>query len=166
MSNIERESIIIDWFWHWLYSLACKRFCPTIDIRQRLTLFQYPSDNWPNIHILTSALQIIRFDNLSQYQEWFDTRKSKLARLWYCLLTHYGTGNSKSFQLWGFRTPELPPPWLLHWSLVVHPWYQCCWDIVQVSVLFSDAPRKHCRHQCCIAQVMRQRFVNNVNKQY
>ena len=87
--------------------MAFKHLCPTIDIRQRLTLFQYPADNWPNIHILTSTLQIVRFDNLSWRHEWFDTRKSKLARLWYCLMT-YGTGNSRSLKLWRVWTPRPP----------------------------------------------------------
>ena len=88
--------------------MACKRFCPTIDVRQRLTLFEYPADNWPNIHIHTSALRIIRSNNLSRRHEWFGTGKSKLARLWYCLMTHYGTGNSRSLQLRGIKPPKSP----------------------------------------------------------
>ena len=41
-------------------------FCPAIDIRQRLTLVPHPADNRADINILTSVLQIIRFDNLSR----------------------------------------------------------------------------------------------------
>ena len=116
--------------------MACKRFCPTINIRHRLKLFQYPADNWPNIHILTSALQIIcltiyhdaKSSLILANQSWPDC--DTVLRLIMGLKTlgrcSYG----------GLNLPN-PPPWLRHWPRWYFLWM--CYNQIHVLITSFDS---------------------------